>query len=112
MLRHVGSSGGYLHSHNYKYPDGSKQQQITCHSAKGFYNLIVDADSVFIIHDQFHYEEDPLKVNKPFVHLENKMVIRLFHRSTKRYLHSHDIRPSNTFRILIIGFDSDKVLEA
>ena len=30
-IRHVATSGGYLHSHPHDYPGGSKQQQITCY---------------------------------------------------------------------------------
>jgi dolichyl-phosphate-mannose-protein mannosyltransferase len=35
IIRHEGTSGGYLHSHAHLYPAGSKQQQITCYPFRG-----------------------------------------------------------------------------
>jgi len=80
-IRHVNSNGGYLHSHNHVYPNGSKQQQITLYS-------FTDDNSEWLIL--------PQKDNRKGMFgsfLKDGDTVRLQHIPTGRRLHSHDIRP-------------------
>lgn len=93
-IRHVNTQGGYLHSHPLMYPTGSKQQQITLYPHK-------DSNNVWKIENQ----TQPLDINgEPIngteawdalpepAYIKNGDVIRLYHISTHRRVHSHDIR--------------------
>ncbi|OCK89842.1 glycosyltransferase family 39 protein [Cenococcum geophilum 1.58] len=92
-LRHHNTQGGYLHSHSHMYPTGSKQQQITLYPHK-------DENNVWIVENQTLPEmPDGTKVEGPKawdnhgpVLLEDGSVIRLYHVTTDRRLHSHDVR--------------------
>ena len=92
-IRHHNTHGGYLHSHNHMYPGGSKQQQITLYPHK-------DENNVWLLENQ----TQPLDPNGEEIkglqawdqepkHLENGAVVRLYHLTTHRRLHSHDVRP-------------------
>ena len=92
-IRHHNTHGGYLHSHNHMYPGGSKQQQITLYPHK-------DENNVWLLENQ----TQPIDSNgaeikgieawdveaKP---VADGTVIRLYHLTTDRRLHSHDVRP-------------------
>src|SRR5271170_4637958 len=91
-IRHHNTQGGYLHSHNLMYPGGSKQQQITLYPHK-------DENNVWLLENQ----TQPLDINgepvngsnawdniAPPVFIKDGDVIKLYHWSTKRRLHSHD----------------------
>lgn len=97
-IRHVNTQGGYLHSHPLMYPTGSKQQQITLYPHK-------DSNNMWKIENQ----TQPLDANGEAIngtaawdalpepqYLKDRDVIRLYHTSTHRRLHSHDIRPPVT----------------
>lgn len=94
-LRHHNTQGGYLHSHLHMYPTGSKQQQITLYPHK-------DENNVWILENQTIPEIDPKPSGpKAWDELEpekikNGDVIRLYHTTTNRRLHSHDHRPPVT----------------
>ena len=65
----------FLHSHNIKYATGSHQQEVTC------FNNINDANNCWEIiseHKKIH----------------NEAIIRLKHRETGHYLHSHNTQKS------------------
>ena len=93
-LRHHNTQGGYLHSHNHMYPTGSKQQQITLYPHK-------DENNVWILENQTQPEGldgQPIVGPKAWDALEPTLVgdgalIKLYHTSTDRRLHSHDVRP-------------------
>ena len=97
-LRHHNTQGGYLHSHAHMYPTGSKQQQITLYPHK-------DENNVFLLENQTQPDDgtgtlipgakawDALN---PPVFIEDGSVIRLYHLTTDRRLHSHDVRPPVT----------------
>lgn len=80
-LKNMGYGGGLLHSHVQTYPEGSKQQQITCYHHKDSNN-----DWFFYPNrSQPNYDaEDP-----DIRFLTNGDVVRLVHASTGRNLHSH-----------------------
>lgn len=92
-IRHHNTHGGYLHSHNHMYPGGSKQQQITLYPHK-------DENNVWLIENQ----TQPIDTNGEEVKglqawdsepqpLVDGSVVRLYHLTTHRRLHSHDVRP-------------------
>ena len=96
-IRHHNTQGGYLHSHSHMYPGGSKQQQITLYPHK-------DENNVFLLENQ----TQPLDANEveiPGPHAWSNMTptfikdgdtIKLYHLTTDRRLHSHDVRPPVT----------------
>ncbi|KAI9353454.1 hypothetical protein BDR26DRAFT_910527 [Obelidium mucronatum] len=80
-MRHHATSGGYLHSHAFAYPGGSKQQQVTCYPFN-------DKNSEFLIEKPNSQAHD-LKAFEP---IKDGDIIRLKHVPTNRRLHSHDVR--------------------
>ena len=96
-LRHVNTQGGYLHSHPLMYPTGSKQQQITLYPHK-------DHNNQWILENQTQplnslgepingtdaWNTLPESGEMPFI--TDGAVLRIFHPSTARRLHSHDVR--------------------
>jgi dolichyl-phosphate-mannose-protein mannosyltransferase len=94
-LRHHNTQGGYLHSHNHMYPTGSKQQQITLYPHK-------DENNVWILENQTLPVIEP-KLTGPnawdtlnLTNIKDGDVLRLYHITTHRRLHSHDQRPPVT----------------
>ncbi|KAK3711834.1 Dolichyl-phosphate-mannose--protein mannosyltransferase 1 [Vermiconidia calcicola] len=101
-LRHHNTQGGYLHSHTHMYPTGSKQQQITLYPHK-------DENNVWLVENQtqpLDLTVDPTgntSVPGPMawdtITPENVLdgsLIRLYHITSDRRLHSHDVRPPVT----------------
>ncbi|CCE64031.1 hypothetical protein TPHA_0G01950 [Tetrapisispora phaffii CBS 4417] len=78
-LRHTGSEGGYLHSHNLFYPAGSQQQQISLYAHN-------DDNNKWLI----ELFDEPNAELTSFRNITDKTKIRLKHFSTRRRLHSHD----------------------
>lgn len=81
-IKNMGYGGGLLHSHVQTYPEGSKQQQITCYHHK-------DANN-----DWFFYpnrNEPEFNPNGTLKFLADKDTIRLIHSQTGRNLHSHQV---------------------
>ncbi len=108
-LRHHNTQGGYLHSHNHMYPEGSKQQQITLYPHK-------DENNVFLLENQTQPEGldgpivGPMAWNdlEPIL-IEDGAILKLYHITTDRRLHSHDQRPPVTeadwqFEVSAYGF--------
>lgn len=86
-LRHDSTVGGFLHSHGYYYPGGSKQQQVTCYGKRG-------ENSLFEILYPLRLDNKTL-VQDPvvgFVRVKDGDTIRLMHIPTGKKLHSHDVR--------------------
>jgi dolichyl-phosphate-mannose-protein mannosyltransferase len=96
-IRHVNTQGGYLHSHPLMYPTGSKQQQITLYPHK-------DENNIWLLENQTQpLGPDGQPINGTNVwdnmdptYIKDGTVLRLYHRSTDRRLHSHDVRPPIT----------------
>ncbi|CAK7201394.1 Dolichyl-phosphate-mannose--protein mannosyltransferase 1 [Sporothrix eucalyptigena] len=100
-IRHVNTQGGYLHSHPLMYPTGSKQQQITLYPHK-------DHNNIWLLENQTQpldsagepingtdaWNKLPESGELPYI--RDGAVLRLFHPSTQRRLHSHDVRPPVT----------------
>jgi dolichyl-phosphate-mannose-protein mannosyltransferase len=92
-LRHHNTQGGYLHSHAHMYPTGSKQQQITLYPHK-------DENNIFLLENQTLPEVlDGPKLEGPKawdtlgpIFIEDGAVLKLYHVTTDRRLHSHDVR--------------------
>jgi dolichyl-phosphate-mannose-protein mannosyltransferase len=96
-LRHHNTQGGYLHSHSHMYPGGSKQQQITLYPHK-------DENNVWLLENQTQpVTAENITLTGPRAwsnisteFIEDGAVIRLYHITTDRRLHSHDVRPPVT----------------
>ncbi|KXT10656.1 hypothetical protein AC579_6349 [Pseudocercospora musae] len=97
-IRHHNTQGGYLHSHSHMYPGGSKQQQITLYPHK-------DENNVFLVENQtqpIDWANDPTgntSVVGPLAwdsldpeYVMDGSIIKLYHVTTDRRLHSHDVR--------------------
>jgi len=92
-LRHHNTQGGYLHSHSHMYPTGSKQQQITLYPHK-------DENNVWLLENQ----TQPLGIDGEEIkgayawdtidpaYIVDGSVLRLYHTTTDRRVHSHDVR--------------------
>lgn len=95
-LRHWNTQGGYLHSHSHMYPTGSKQQQITLYPHKDENNIwILENQTLPIMPED--YNGPNLTSPKAWDnvgpdYIEDGGVIRLYHITTDRRLHSHDVR--------------------
>ena len=97
-LRHHNTQGGYLHSHSHMYPGGSNQQQITLYPHK-------DENNLWLLENQTQpinwAVDDTGNTTFPgplaWDALEPSNIIdgsllRLYHITTDRRLHSHDVR--------------------
>ncbi|KAF9579138.1 hypothetical protein BGW38_004732 [Lunasporangiospora selenospora] len=82
-IRHVGTQGGYLHSHASVYETGSKQQQITLYPHK-------DENNDWIIQKRDGSIPEELEF------IKHGDYIRLLHISTDKRLHSHEIKAPMT----------------
>ena len=82
-IRSQGFGGGLLHAHNHAYETGSKQTQVTIYHHR-------DENNVFQFKLPWTVESsDPSDTNDRFL-IQHGMMLRLFHNSTERNLHSHD----------------------
>ena len=97
ILRHEATSGGYLHSHRHDYPDGSKQQQITCYGFRDGNSWFKIKHPLVTKRDQT-FEEQPIRGFVPITHMT---IVRLEHVATDKRLHSHSVR---------LGWNDDKEL--
>lgn len=89
--------GGLLHSHVQVYPEGSKQQQVTTYHHKDHNNLW----RIIYPAKEGDIDYDALEVRK----VHNGDIIRLYHNSTGRILHSHRIAaPVNTKDYEVSGY--------
>lgn len=96
--------GGYLHSHKFNYKGGSKEQQVT------LYSFHTDYNNQWEIHPKNKRTESQLKEQiKP---IKNGDIVRLFHKSTGKYLHVTDNRPPLTEKDYAneVSCDGDKDL--
>lgn len=101
-LRHHNTQGGYLHSHQHMYPEGSKQQQITLYPHKDDNNMWLLENTT----QPINWAIDPSgnttipgpmawdKLDPEFI--TDGSVLRLYHINSDRRLHSHDVRPPVT----------------
>jgi len=95
-LRHWNTQGGYLHSHSHMYPGGSKQQQITLYPHKDENNIWIMENQTLPIMPE-DYTGPNLTSPKAWddmgpLFIEDGAVIKLYHITTDRRLHSHDVR--------------------
>jgi len=95
-LRHWNTQGGYLHSHSHMYPTGSKQQQITLYPHKDENNIWILENSTLPVMPE-DYNGPNLTSPKAWdnigpAYIEDGGTIRLYHITTDRRLHSHDVR--------------------
>ncbi|KAI9275246.1 glycosyltransferase family 39 protein [Helicostylum pulchrum] len=80
-IRHMGTNGGYLHSHDHAYPGGSRQQQVTLYSH-------TDNNNRWVINKASTDDVRSLE------YVRHGDIVRLTHFNTKRRLHTHDVRPT------------------
>ena len=96
-LRHHNTQGGYLHSHPHMYPGGSQQQQITLYPHK-------DENNIWILENQTQpITADNVTIPGPYAwnnistdYIKDGDIIKFYHSTTHRRLHSHDVRPPVT----------------
>ncbi|CAI5204236.1 ANL_HP_G0146540.mRNA.1.CDS.1 [Saccharomyces cerevisiae] len=81
-LNHVGTAGGYLHSHLHNYPAGSMQQQVTLYPH-------IDQNNNWIIELAEHPNENVTS----FQNLTDGTIIKLRQLKNGCRLHSHDHKP-------------------
>lgn len=81
-LNHVGTAGGYLHSHLHNYPAGSMQQQVTLYPH-------IDQNNKWIIELAEHPNENVTS----FQNLTDGTIIKLRQLKNGCRLHSHDHKP-------------------
>ncbi|KAJ2401178.1 hypothetical protein GGI23_001566 [Coemansia sp. RSA 2559] len=100
-IRSSNAASGYLHSHmhNWQHEKGSGQQQITLY---GF----ADQNNIWIVEPAYNTTIDAS--NGP-VPVGDGDLIRLRHKTTEKYLHSHDKKPAlstddNKFELSGYGF--------
>ncbi|KAL1301548.1 hypothetical protein AAFC00_005787 [Neodothiora populina] len=96
-LRHHNTQGGYLHSHSHMYPTGSQQQQITLYPHKDENNLWLLENQTQPIDAAGAEIKGPLAWDAldPSV-ITDGSVLKLYHITTDRRVHSHDHRPPVT----------------
>ncbi|KAF9581910.1 hypothetical protein BGW38_000903 [Lunasporangiospora selenospora] len=82
-IRHLGTDGGYLHSHQTDYETGSKQQQITLYPHK-------DTNNDWVIQRADGSVPDTLQ------YVKSGDYVRLMHAPTSGRLHSHSHKPPVT----------------
>ncbi|OAD69214.1 glycosyltransferase family 39 protein, partial [Phycomyces blakesleeanus NRRL 1555(-)] len=92
-IRHLATNGGFLHSHNSTYPEGSKQQQVTLYPHRDVNNWwrLRKANSTL---ETEEVEGDVIGSDgeTPLEWIYDGDIVRLEHISTSpRKLHSHDI---------------------
>ncbi|RKO98086.1 LOW QUALITY PROTEIN: PMT-domain-containing protein [Caulochytrium protostelioides] len=88
FIRHHGTNGGFLHSHEHAYQTGSLQQQVTCYP-------FVDSNSYFFIKPALEINNGTSRevpLNDEIRPVRNGDIVRLEHTVTFRRLHSHDMR--------------------
>ncbi|KAI8387311.1 Dolichyl-phosphate-mannose-protein mannosyltransferase-domain-containing protein [Blakeslea trispora] len=91
-IKNAGYGGGLLHSHVQTYPEGSKQQQVTCYHHKDDNNhWLIRPPREYDVHE-YENEEDENFVR--FV--KDGDIVRLQHTSTGRNLHSHPVNAPMT----------------
>ncbi|KAJ2517873.1 hypothetical protein GGI11_003035 [Coemansia sp. RSA 2049] len=85
-IRSSNAASGYLHSHthNWQHEKGSGQQQITLYS-------FADQNNIWVVEPAFNKTIDTS--NGP-VPVGDGDLIRLRHKITDKYLHSHDKKPA------------------
>ncbi|OJD16883.1 hypothetical protein AJ78_02980 [Emergomyces pasteurianus Ep9510] len=95
-IRHHNTQGGYLHSHSSMYPGGSKQQQITLYPHNDENNVWIVENDTLPLGEYGEIEGPTAWDNLTTSNVVDGSVIRLYHITTHRRLHSHDVRPPVT----------------
>jgi dolichyl-phosphate-mannose-protein mannosyltransferase len=83
-LKNYGYGGGLLHSHPHHYPEGSKQQQVTCYIFK-------DGNNMWEVSRPRNLGYSVEENKDGIQYIKDGDVIRLQHVSTRRNLHSHPV---------------------
>ncbi|KAG5293895.1 dolichyl-phosphate-mannose-protein mannosyltransferase [Histoplasma capsulatum G186AR] len=78
------------------YPEGSKQQQITLYPHKDENNIWIMENQTQPLGEYGEIEGPSAWDNLTANHVIDGSVIKLYHTSTQRRLHSHDVRPPVT----------------
>lgn len=106
-IRSHGLSPNLLHSHKNKYPDGSQQNQVTGYGFSDSNNNWTFKFSNFSS-TQFD-NKNGKTVNGEVIPITDGVTVRLFHKSTGKNLHSHEV-PSHVSRgnFEVTGYGIDK----
>lgn len=95
-MRHHNTHGGYLHSHSHMYPTGSKQQQITLYPHKDSNNMWLLENQTQPLGPYGNVAGPKAWDNLTAEFIEDGATLKLYHVTTDRRLHSHDVRPPLT----------------
>ncbi|ORZ19601.1 Dolichyl-phosphate-mannose-protein mannosyltransferase-domain-containing protein [Absidia repens] len=102
-IKNFGYGGGLLHSHIQKFPEGSKQQQVTCYHHK-------DDNNHWIIKTPRNAKEEDYEDENNIRYVKDGDIIRLVHASTGVNLHSHPVSaPITTGQWEVSGYGSETV---
>ncbi|KAJ2342523.1 hypothetical protein GGF43_005912, partial [Coemansia sp. RSA 2618] len=87
-IRTTNARSGFLHSHQHpwKHDKGSGQQQVTIYS-------FADANNIWVVEPAYNTTVD---TSEGLVPVRSGDVLRLRHKTTGRFLHSHNKRPALT----------------
>lgn len=78
----------YLHSHDYRYESGTREQQVT------MYGFQDDPNSQWVL--ETHGENYDGKFDTKFRPIKDGDTVKLYHKGTQRYLRANDVRPPNS----------------
>ncbi|KAJ2158911.1 Protein O-mannosyltransferase 2 [Coemansia sp. RSA 552] len=97
-LRSLYPGAGLLHSHPYQYPEGSRQQQVTCYGHK-------DTNNNWVIIRPGGGEVNA--TTQPPVPVRDGDIVGLMHKQTKGMLHSHRAHAApvtkNDYEVTVYG---------
>ncbi|EDO19175.1 hypothetical protein Kpol_1050p32 [Vanderwaltozyma polyspora DSM 70294] len=104
-IRSNGLSPNLLHSHVQKYPDGSKQNQITGYGYSDSNNGWIFK---FTRESGIQFDSNNQTVNEDLIPIRDGDEVRLLHKNTGKNLHSHEV-PSHVSRgnWEVSGYGSD-----
>ncbi|KAI8973845.1 Dolichyl-phosphate-mannose-protein mannosyltransferase-domain-containing protein [Pilobolus umbonatus] len=105
-LKNAGLGGGLLHSHVQVYPEGSKQQQVTCYHHKDDNNNWIIRPPRGYNNEEYEQPEDPAFIR----FIKDGDLIRLSHEKTARNLHSHPVNaPITADQWEVSGYGDEEV---
>ncbi|KAI8372721.1 Dolichyl-phosphate-mannose-protein mannosyltransferase-domain-containing protein [Radiomyces spectabilis] len=102
-FKNYGYGGGLLHSHVQTYPEGSKQQQVTCYHYK-------DDNNHWYIRTPRGSREEEYEEAPSIRFVQDGDIVRLQHVPTGRNLHSHPINaPITTGQWEVSAYGNDTI---
>lgn len=105
VIKHAGTAGGYLHSHQKRFSGGSTRKYYPVFFINRTFNILnleqevtlyphIDLGNIWTVQKANQIWNSSL----PVEFVKNKDTIRLEHYASSRRLHSHDHRPQLSAR--------------